>query len=122
MAKEIKKEAEAAAPQAEAAKVQSTEAPKAEPVKKTAAKRTAAAAAKKAEPAKKAESQRVDEVVVQFGGSEWSVDAIKDSAVAAYAAEGHRASSVKKLTLYVKPEDRKAYYVINDKTTGSVEL
>ena len=34
----------------------------------------------------------------------------------------HRASSVKKLTLYVKPEDRKAYYVINDKTTGSVEL
>lgn len=116
MAKEIKKEAEAAAPQAEAAKVQSTEAPKAEPVKKTAAKRTAAAAAKKAEP------QRVDEVVVQFGGSEWSVDAIKDSAIAAYAAEGHRASSVKKLTLYVKPEDRKAYYVINDKTTGSVEL
>ena len=67
-------------------------------------------------------AKKGDEVFIQFGGSEWSVDAIKDSAVAAYAAEGHRASSVKKLTLYVKPEDRKAYYVINDKTTGSVEL
>ena len=59
---------------------------------------------------------------MQFGGSEWSVDAIKDSAVAAYAAEAHRASSVKKPSPYVKPEDRKAYYVTNDKTTGSVEL
>lgn len=118
MAKEVKKETVAAAPKAEPAKVQEEAAVTAAPVKKTAAKR---APAKKAEP-KQAEPQRVDEVVLQFGGSEWSVDAVKESAIAAYVAEGHRASSIKKLTLYVKPEERKAYYVVNDKATGSVDL
>ena len=29
---------------------------------------------------------------------------------------------LKKLALYVKPEERKAYYVINEKATGSIEF
>lgn len=35
---------------------------------------------------------------------------------------GHRASSIKTLDLYVKPEDGAAYYVINGKETGKIEL
>ena len=31
-------------------------------------------------------------------------------------------SSIKTIRLYVKPEEQKAYYVINDKATGSIEL
>ena len=28
----------------------------------------------------------------------------------------------KRLRLYIKPEDRKAYYVVNEKVSGSVDL
>lgn len=42
--------------------------------------------------------------------------------MAAYVAEGHRASAIKKLTIYLKPEERKAYYVINEKATGDIDL
>ena len=66
--------------------------------------------------------KRVDYVFVQFGSAEWQVDALKEKVVAAYTEEGHRASSIKHLSLYVKPEDGKVYYVINDKATGSVDL
>ncbi len=45
-----------------------------------------------------------------------------DKARAAYVAEGHRASSIKSLRLYIKPEERKAYYVINEKSAGSIAL
>ena len=48
--------------------------------------------------------------------------AVKEQIVAAYVAEGHRASAIKKLTIYLKPEERKAYYVINEKATGDVDL
>ena len=46
----------------------------------------------------------------------------KAAAKAAYVAEGHRASSIKKLAVYIKPEERKAYYVINEKDTGSIDF
>ena len=45
-----------------------------------------------------------------------------EKVIAAYVAEGHRESSVKRLRLYIKPEDRKAYYVVNEKVSGSVDL
>lgn len=64
--------------------------------------------------------QKVEEVLIQFGGEEWNVAQLKEAAQAAYVAEGHRASSIKKLTVYLKPEERMAYYVVNDKVTGSV--
>lgn len=50
------------------------------------------------------------------------MEQLKQAAQAAYVAEGHRASTIKKLSLYVKPEERKAYYVINEKVTGSVSF
>ena len=61
-------------------------------------------------------------MILQFGGQEWNTAELVERAKAAYAAEGHRMSSIKTIRLYVKPEEQKAYYVINDKATGSIEL
>ena len=70
--------------------------------------------------AKKVEKK--DEVFVQFAGEEYSVDEVMEKAKAAYVAEGHRATAIKSVRLYIKPEERKAYYVINDKAAGSIDL
>ena len=72
--------------------------------------------------AKKAAVQKVEEVYLQAGGCEWNVSDCKERAVAAFVADGHKASSVKKLVIYLKPEEGKAYYVINDSDNVSVEL
>ena len=74
--------------------------------------------------AKEAEKkpEKKDEVFVQFAGEEYVVADVMEKAKAAYVAEGHRASAVKSVRLYIKPEERKAYYVINDKAAGSIDL
>ncbi len=72
--------------------------------------------------AKKAAVQKVEEVYLQAGGCEWNVSDCKERAVAAFVADGHKASSVKKLVIYLKPEEGKAYYVINDSENGSISL
>ncbi len=63
-----------------------------------------------------------EEFFVQYGGDEWSVAAMKEKAIAAYVAEGHRRGNIKKIVLYVKPEEHMAYYVVNDKNAGSVDF
>lgn len=74
------------------------------------------------ETAAKAAVQREEEIYLQSGGSEWNISDCRERAVAAFVAEGHRASTVKKLTLYLKPEEGKAYYVVNEKENGSFDL
>ncbi|MFG6373172.1 MAG: hypothetical protein K1W04_03330 [Oscillospiraceae bacterium] len=101
---------------------------KAEP-KKAAPKKAAAKkpAAKKAAPKKatavKATAKKVAEtLVIQAAGNEWDVDAVKEQVIAAYVAAGHQRSGISSLTVYIKPEERKAYYVINGKTSGSADI
>lgn len=72
------------------------------------------------EAAKKEEKK--DEVFVQFAGEEYVVEEVMEKAKASYVAEGHRVSAIKSIRLYIKPEERKAYYVINEKAAGSIEL
>lgn len=72
------------------------------------------------ETAKKEEKK--DEVFVQFAGEEYVVEEVMEKAKASYVAEGHRVSAIKSIRLYIKPEERKAYYVINEKAAGSIEL
>ena len=71
---------------------------------------------------KKAAVQKVEEVYLQAGGCEWNVSDCKERVLAAYVAAGHKAAGVKTLEIYIKPEEGKAYYVINDSENGSVEL
>ena len=35
-----------------------------------------------------------------------------------YVAEGHKASDIRELQIYLKPEENTAYYVVNHKDTG----
>lgn len=97
------------------------EAPVAEP-KAAPAKKTARTAAKRAVKAAAPAPEKLEELVIQYGVMEWKGAELMERAKAAYAAEGHRISSIKSLSLYVKPEERKAYYVVNEKTTGSIDL
>ena len=57
------------------------------------------------------------EVFIQYQGKE----AI-EKAKAEFVANGHRVSSIKSLQVYLKPEEYAAYYVINQKFAGRVDL
>ena len=87
------------------------EAAKKEPVKKTAAKKAAA-------PKKDAEAT----VYVQYQDAEIEPKKVLEQVKTDWVNAGHRASSIKKVDLYIKPEESKAYWVINEKETGSVDL
>ena len=123
----VETKAEKAAPVEEkAAPVEAKVAPQVKVPQVKAAKAVKAPKAEKApkvkvEKASKAEKV-TEEVYLQYGGQEWALSDLKKKVNDAYAAEGHRAASVKKVTLYVKPEERKVYYVVNDKSMGSVDL
>ena len=90
---------------------------KAAPAKKAAKAAPAKKAVKAAAPAEK-----MEEIVIQYSAMEWKGSELMERAKAAYVAEGHRAAGIKSVNLYVKPEEKKAYYVINEKTTGSIDL
>ena len=101
---------------AAAEKAPEVKAPKAKAVKAPKAK------VEKAPKAEKAAEKVTEEVYLQYGGEEWALADLKKKVNDAYVAEGHRAAAVKKSVLYVKPEERKVYYVINDTSMGSVDL
>ena len=84
-------------------------------VKKTTAKATKAAKAAKKEPVK-------PEIIVQYQNSEVDTAAIEERVKAQFVAEGHKAGFIRKLNIYIKPEEYSAYYVINDKFSGRVDL
>lgn len=115
--KETVKEAPKAEVKAEAVKA---EAPKAE--KKAEVK----AAPKKRGPKPKTEKtekkEAVQNVYMQFAGKEILTADLVAQVTEKWVALGHRASSIKELNLYVKPEDSAAYYVINGKESGKIEL
>lgn len=96
---------------------QAKNAPVAEtPVEKAVEKKTVR------KPAVRTAAKKIEEVYVQFGGMEWNLDQLKAQAKEAYVAEGGKASGIKQLNLYVKPEEGKAYYVINGSQAGSIAL
>ncbi len=70
----------------------------------------------------KEKPEREEVVILQVCGREWNTAELRDQAVAAYVAKGHRASAIRRLELYVKPEENKAYYVVNGKARGSIDL
>ena len=109
-AKKVEEKAETVAKKAEAkAETATKKVEKATATVKKAAKKTVK------EPAK-------TEFIVEFQGNAASVANLEDKVKAQFVAEGHRAGCIKTLNIYIKPEDYKAYYVINDKFTGSVDL
>lgn len=114
-------EAKAAAPEVKApveAKAEvKTEAEKEE--KKPAAKK--APAKKEEAPAekavKKAPEKDTAKLFIEFGGNKFAADEIVEKCKAAYKADNSR-KQVRSIEVYVKPEDNKAYYVVNGKADG----
>lgn len=106
------------------------EAPKKEAVKKeqtvVESEPASKTAKKPAVKAKKAVKEPVvPELVLQFddnGANEANLADVVSKIKAAYVAEGHRESSIKTLRVYLKPQDWKAYYVINNKIEGQIDL
>ena len=87
---------------------------------KTAAKKTVKADEKKE--TKTAKVAAKTEVVIQYNGEENNFDEIASRAKSAWAAEtGKKVIDMKECKIYIKPQDRRAYYVI-DGYTGSVDL
>lgn len=99
-----------------------TTAPKTEEVKAEVKEEAKKAPAKKATPAKAAKAEIKTALYVQFAGNEATEADIIDKVKAAYVAEGHKESAIKEINLYVKPEEYAVYYVINDKSSGKVNL
>lgn len=88
------------------------------PVKAEAKKPVAKKAPAKKAPAKKAEVKA--NVVVEYYGKQVVTKDIVAACEKAYKAENKAA--IKTIDVYVKPEDNAAYYVVNSKVAGKVEL
>ena len=113
--KEVKAEAVVEAPKAEAKKAP---AKKAATTKTTTTKTTTT----KAATTKKAATKKETVITIQHQGNEVTVANVEANVTAAFVAEGHKASEIKTLSIYVKPEEYAAYYVINGEFTGRVYL
>ncbi|MCM1259010.1 MAG: DUF6465 family protein [Roseburia sp.] len=129
MANEVK--AFAAAKESEAKKPEVKEEPKKEVVKEiaseakaTAAKagRKAAAKVKKTATAKAVKEKVQPKVILEFNEYNADINAVVEKVKGIYVADGHRESSIKSLEVYMKPFENSAYYVINDKINGRIDL
>ena len=117
--------AKAPAKKAEPAKaakpVAKAPAKKAEPVK--AAKPAAKAPAKKAEPAKTSATDIKKKVVLEYQNVKVEESVIISKVEKIWTKElKNKADDLKSLEIYLKPEDKKAYYVFNKKINGSIDL
>ena len=89
--------------------------------KATDKKVTEKKAVTKKAPAKKAVVK--ENVVIQFGGKETTTTDIMKNVKAYWTKElKNKVGDLKSVTLYVKPEENKVYFVINNDVTGSVDL
>lgn len=94
-------------------------APKKKPGRKPMTQEEKAAAAKARAESKAKEDNLKPAFIMQFQGSEIDLDTLAEAAKADFRQVKKR-TPVTDLKLYVKPEERVAYYVINEKFNGSV--
>ena len=129
--RDVKKEAEKAVTEVknEAAKVVESAKPTVEKAK-AGVRRGRKKAVKTVEKAKTGVKRAADKAVrgeavpvvyVQYQGAEEKVEDLVAGAKAAFVAE-HPRTKVTDLKLYVKPEERAAYYVVNGKFAGRVDF
>ena len=64
----------------------------------------------------------VTEVILQYRNYEVNMDDVTERVKAHYVAKGNKPESIENMQIYVKPEDFTAYYVINDREAGKVNL
>ncbi len=62
------------------------------------------------------------DVYLQYQYQECSIEQIKKMCKESYIADGHSAADIKSLKIYLKPEEKAAYYVANDQYLGKVDI
>jgi len=73
--------------------------------------------------AKTKTSNKYTEIIyLQFQGQEVSIDTVKAAVKENYESVKKGEDAAQDVKIYLKPEDRKAYYVINDDYAGEVPL
>ena len=98
---------------------------KAEAVKKTVTKKATEAKATAKKTVAKAAAKAAEvkpQLIVQYQNNEVDTVVVEERVKAQFISEGHKASTIKKVSIYIKPEEYSAYYVINDKFSGRVDL
>ena len=101
--------------------------------KATAAKKTAKAATAKAKTAAKTTASKAKTtakkavedkaaVYVQYGDKEVVAKDVLEAAKADFKANPETKGTVRSIKVYIKPEDNAAYYVVNDKFEGKIDL
>ena len=110
---------EAAKDTAKAAETKVKEAAKTT-AKKAAAAKTAAKATAKKTVAKAAAVE--PQVIIQYQNNESDLAKVTERVNTQFVSEGHKAGIIKKINVYLNPEEYSAYYVINDKFSGRVDL
>ena len=105
------------------------EAPAEKPVKKPAARKTAAAkkpatkakaAAKPAAKTAKAATAPKETVKIQFGADEYDFAEIKKAVEA--DCKSKVKGKIKSIEIYIKPEDKAVYYVVNGDFSDKIDL
>lgn len=77
---------------------------------------------RKAAPTKEKGGDKIAQTTyVQFFGNEYSAEEISEKAKEAFKAE-HKRTPIQELKLYIKPEENAAYFVVNDKFAGKVDI
>lgn len=90
------------------------------PVKKPVAKRTATPKKTKAKTAAKAVAAPKESIKIQFGGDEYDCDEIKKAVEA--DCKSKVKAKIKTIEIYIKPEDKAIYYVINSDYFDKINL
>lgn len=116
------KPAETAAKAAPAAKAEETKTAAKDTTKKPAANNSPKKRGPKPGSKKAPKEVLKPEVIIQHQGREAALEDAIEKAKGEFVAAGHRVSSIKSLQVYVKPEEEAAYYVINQKFAGRVDL
>lgn len=58
------------------------------------------------------------ETFVEFNGMQVNVEELTDRAKDAYVASGHNINEVDSVKLYINANERRVYYLVNDKPEG----
>ena len=62
------------------------------------------------------------ELTIQFAGKDNTESELIARAKEAYKAAGNKASDIKKVDLYVQPENSVVYFVVNDDFKGEFQI
>ncbi|MCR5774253.1 MAG: DUF6465 family protein [Lachnospiraceae bacterium] len=62
------------------------------------------------------------ELTIQYAGNDRTESELVSMAKDAYKAAGNKTSDIKKLDLYVQPENSVVYYVVNDDFKGEFQI